>query len=151
MSSPIRITTSSEMRELDRVAEQEYGIEAQILMENAGRAATQVLLERFPTAGKDTEILVFAGKGNNAGDAFVVARRLICLERRVRIFHLMEEGGYKAAVLKNFQILKRMRAKLTHIDTAADLESFFSSSAGPFTVVDGVLGTGLKGDRRAHV
>ena len=145
MSTPIRITTSHEMRELDRIAEQEYGIEAQILMENAGRAATQVLLEKYPDAGRGTEIVVFAGKGNNAGDAFVVARRLICLDRRVRVFHLLEERGYKGAVLKNFQILKRMKAKLTHVDTAADLEAFFSSSNGPFTFVDGILGTGLKG------
>ncbi len=146
MPTPIRITTASEMRELDRIAEHEYGIEAQILMENAGRAAVQVLLEKFPTAGKDTEILVFAGKGNNAGDAFVVARRLMGLERRVRVFHLVDEKSYKGAVLKNFQILKKMKAKMSHVETAADLESFFSSSPGPFTVVDGILGTGLKGN-----
>ncbi len=145
MSTPIRITTSHEMRELDRIAEQEYGIEATLLMENAGRAATQVLLERFPRAGKDTEVLVFAGKGNNAGDAFVVARRLICLDRRVRVFHLETGSQYKGASLKNFDILKRMKAKLTQIETAADLEAFFGSASGPFTVIDGILGTGLKG------
>ncbi|MGZ3696540.1 MAG: NAD(P)H-hydrate epimerase, partial [Bdellovibrionota bacterium] len=72
---PLRICTSAEMRELDTVAEREYGIDATLLMENAGRAATQILLEKYPHAGKTTEILIFAGKGNNAGDAFVVARR----------------------------------------------------------------------------
>lgn len=146
MNTSLRITTSSEMRSLDQSAEHEFGIEAQTLMENAGRAAAQIVLEQHPTAGKDTEILVFAGKGNNAGDAFVVARRLICLERRVRVFHLVKEDRYRGAVLKNFQILKKMKAKLTLVETASDLDSFFSNSTGPFTVIDGILGTGLKGD-----
>lgn len=145
-SNPMRICTAAEMRELDRVAESEYGIDAILLMENAGRAAAQILLERFPNAGNETEILIFAGKGNNAGDAFVVARRLMCLERKVRIFHLQTEAGYSGAPLKNFKILKRMKAKMAYIEAATDLQAFFESKPGPFTVVDGILGTGLKGD-----
>jgi NAD(P)H-hydrate epimerase len=132
------------MRELDRIAEKEYGLDAFLLMENAGRAAAQITLEKYPHAGKDTEILVFAGKGNNAGDAFVVARRLLCLERKVRVFHLQQESGYKGATLKNYEILKKMKAKLTLLETSSDLHEFFKSSAGPFTFIDGILGTGLK-------
>jgi NAD(P)H-hydrate epimerase len=132
------------MRQLDSTAENEYGIEASMLMENAGRAAAQIILEKFPNAGRTTEFLIFAGKGNNAGDAFVVARRLACLERKVRIFHFQEESGYRGATLKNFQILRKMKVKLTHLETVADLQEFFQSSSGPFTIVDGILGTGLK-------
>ncbi|MBC7690150.1 MAG: NAD(P)H-hydrate dehydratase [Methylotenera sp.] len=142
----IRICTSSEMRELDRSAEVDYLIDATLLMENAGRSASQILLEHYPHAGLDTEILVFAGKGNNAGDAFVVARRLMCLDRRVRVFNLDSGARYTGASLKNFEILSRMKAKMTHLDSGADLENFFSSSPGPFTIVDGILGTGLKGN-----
>ena len=144
MLTPMRICSSAEMRELDRIAEEEYGIEAHILMENAGRAATQILLEKFPHAGRTTEILIFAGKGNNAGDAFVVARRFLCLDRRVRVFHLQPDFGYKGASLKNFEILKKMKSKLIYLESASDLQEFFQSSTGPFTIVDGILGTGLK-------
>ncbi len=146
MSTPMRICSSAEMRELDLIAENDYGIEAHLLMENAGRAAAQIILEKFPHAGRTTEVLVFAGKGNNAGDAFVVARRLICLERKVRVFHLQSESSYKGAALKNFQILKRMKAKLVQLETSSDLQEFFQSSTGPFTIVDGILGTGMKGN-----
>ncbi len=142
----MRICTSGEMRDLDLIAEKEYGLDPALLMENAGRAAAQILIERYPHAGRTSEILVFAGKGNNAGDAFVVARRLICLERKVRIFHFQTEDGYKGAPLKYFQILKKLKAKLVHLDNGSDLQEFFSSSSGPFTIVDGILGTGLKGD-----
>ncbi|MFN7685541.1 MAG: NAD(P)H-hydrate dehydratase [Oligoflexia bacterium] len=145
LKSPLRITSATEMREIDRLSEQEYGIDAMLLMENAGRAATQVLLDRYPNAGRETEILVFAGKGNNAGDAFVVARRLITLERRVRVFHLDNGSHYRGATLRNFEILKKLRARLTALDSAAELEEFFQANSGPFVAVDGILGTGLKG------
>jgi hydroxyethylthiazole kinase-like uncharacterized protein yjeF len=142
----LRITTSGEMRELDQIAEREYTIDAATLMENAGRAAAQILLERYPNAGRETEILVFAGKGNNAGDAFVVARRLFCLERKVRIFHFETESRYRGPVLRNFEMLKRLKAKMSHLESVADLEAYFGSTSGPFTIVDGILGTGLKGN-----
>lgn len=144
-SQMVRICTSAEMRDLDRVAEQEYGLDAAILMENAGRAAAQVIAEKFPHAGRTTEILIFAGKGNNAGDAFVVARNLLCLGRKVRVFHLADETSYKGACLKNFKILKKLKGKLAFIENSGDLQNFFGSSPGPFTVVDGIIGTGLKG------
>ncbi len=146
MGLSMRVCTSQEMREIDRIAEQEFQIDTGILMENAGRAAAQVLLECHPQAGRSSEILVFAGKGNNAGDAFVAARHLICLNRRVRIFHLESEDRYEGATAKNFRILRKMRAKLAHLESASNLEAFFESSAGPFTIIDGILGTGLKGN-----
>jgi NAD(P)H-hydrate epimerase len=145
MSKSVRVCNNSEIREIDRIAETEYGLDTAILMENAGRAAAQVIVERFPHVGKTTEILIFSGKGNNAGDAFVVARRLLCMDRKVRIFHLESESGYKDAALKNFRILKAMKAKLTHLETSSELQAFFDSSPGLFTVIDGILGTGLKG------
>lgn len=142
----MRICSSHEMRALDLSAEKDYGIGAEILMENAGRAAAQIILEKYPNAGATTEILVFAGKGNNAGDAFVVARRLLCLERRVRVFFLEDPSKYVGATKKGFDILKRMKAKLVHLDTVSEFEDFLRSSTGPWTIVDGILGTGLKGE-----
>ena len=136
------------MREIDLVSERDFGIEALLLMENAGRAAAQVVLEKYPRTGNGTEVLVFAGKGNNAGDAFVLARRFLGLDLKVRIFHLESEAGYQKsdrdATYKNFIILKKMKAKLIHLERSVDLQEFFDSSPGPFTIIDGILGTGLK-------
>jgi len=144
-SVPVRITSAAEMKELDAIAANEYGIEANLLMENAGRAAVQVLFDHYPTAGSESEILIFAGKGNNAGDSFVVARRLICLERNVRIFHLVDESEYHGATKANFEILKKMKARLINLEDSGVLENFFSTSNGPFIAIDGMLGTGLRG------
>ena len=142
---PLRICTSAEMKHLDEIAEKEYQIRPQILMENAGRAAVQILFDPYPRAGREKEILVFAGKGNNAGDAFVVARRLLCLERRVRIFHLVSGDVYQGATRENFEILKKMDARMIHLERAAELENFFATSPERFLAIDGIFGTGLKG------
>lgn len=146
MGLPIRICSNREMRELDQIAHEKYGMGPELLMENAGRAAVEVILNEYPRAGIDSEILVFAGKGNNAGDAFVVARRLHGLDRKIRVFTLVNPSEYRGATLKNFEIIQALGVKQTQLDNAADLESFFRSSQGPFLAIDGILGTGLSGD-----
>lgn len=146
-SSYMRICTAQELQELDQIAEKQYGISPQILMENAGRAASQILLEKYPDAGVKTEILILAGKGNNAGDAFVVARRLLGLGKKLRVFFIPPNLGkqYAPAVEVNFQILKKLGAKMAPLENIQDFEDFLSHTSGPFTVIDGLLGTGLRG------
>lgn len=146
MPDPIRICTAEEIRAIDHRAGTEFGLSTEILMENAGVAAVEVLLECYPQAGIDSEVLVFAGKGNNAGDAFVLARRLISLDRRVRVFTLAPESAYSGASLKNYQVLKAIKAKMAQVERVGDLATFFQSSSGPFVAVDGIFGTGLKGN-----
>ena len=70
----MRAVTADQMREIDRVAIEEYGIPGLTLMENAGIAVYEVVREFVKDpAGR---IAVFCGKGNNGGDGFVAARHL---------------------------------------------------------------------------
>lgn len=62
--------TSAQCRELDRIAIEEHGLPGFELMLRAGRAAFDVLAGRWPRAAA---ISVFCGKGNNAGDGYVIA------------------------------------------------------------------------------
>jgi hydroxyethylthiazole kinase-like uncharacterized protein yjeF len=146
MSHPLRVCTASEMKGLDQEAEERYAIAPQILMENAGRAAVQVLFDFYPDAGKQNEVLIFAGKGNNAGDAFAVARRLACLERNVRVFLLADPEQYTGPTRTNYETVKNLDVKMSRVERASDVEGFFMSSTGPLMVVDGILGTGLKAE-----
>ncbi len=150
MTNQLRICTNQEMRTLDKIAETKMGIGPVLLMENAGRAAAEIILKEYPQAGVHDEILVFAGKGNNAGDAFVVARQLLGVGRRVRVFHLIKDEDYKGATLENLKILQKMKARLVYVAEAQDLEAFFEQSRGPHLAIDGIIGTGLKGDLEGH-
>jgi ADP-dependent NAD(P)H-hydrate dehydratase / NAD(P)H-hydrate epimerase len=69
------VVTAGEMREMDRLTIHNYGVPSLTLMERAGQGIAQAILERFPRQAKKG-VLVVAGKGNNGGDGFVVARLL---------------------------------------------------------------------------
>src|SRR5205807_1588755 len=62
----------AEVREIDRRAIEEYGMSGLVLMENAGRGCVEVLL----SLGCRGPVTIVCGKGNNAGDGFVIARHL---------------------------------------------------------------------------
>src|SRR5437870_12094342 len=61
-----------QLREIDRLAVEEFGVPGVVLMENAGRGAAEVLL----SLGVHGPVVVCCGKGNNGGDGFVIARDL---------------------------------------------------------------------------
>ena len=140
----IPVVTAEQMRVADAAAlagtEDDW-----VFIRRAGHATAEVARTMMGGAYA-RRVVVIAGKGNNAGHAFVVARRLMALERRVRVFHLDNGSQYRGATARNYEILKKMKAKLTPIENAGELEDFFRTTNGPFTAVDGILGTGLKGD-----
>src|ERR1700685_2864046 len=71
----MKILTTAEMREVDRLTTERYGIPSVVLMENAGRSVAQFVQRRFSELEPRT-IFVLCGKGNNGGGGFVVARQL---------------------------------------------------------------------------
>ena len=72
----MKTVTAKQIKELDRIAIQGYGIESLFLMENAGRSVAEESI-KFLKNKKNAKIAVFCGKGNNGGDGFVAARYLI--------------------------------------------------------------------------
>lgn len=68
---PSALYRAAQVRELDRIAIQTFGIPGLTLMERAGRATFAALRRRWPEARR---LAVLCGTGNNGGDGFVVAR-----------------------------------------------------------------------------
>ena len=71
--------TREQVREADRRAVERFGLPSIVLMENAGRGTAELLL-RLGVSGL---VVICAGKGNNGGDGFVVARRLLLHGKQV--------------------------------------------------------------------
>lgn len=67
---PFHLYSAAGVRELDRIAINDFGIPGSHLMQRAGRAAFRELLRRWPEPG---HLHVFCGTGNNGGDGFVIA------------------------------------------------------------------------------
>jgi NAD(P)H-hydrate epimerase len=80
------VLSREQARKFDAECIEQRRIPGLVLMENAGRGACEVMLQRYELA---TEFLVVCGAGNNAGDGFVVARRLLALGKMARVVALV--------------------------------------------------------------
>ncbi len=72
----------AQVREVDRIAIEEYGILGIVLMQSAAQSAVDAIVARYGSP-KDKDVLILCGNGNNGGDGFVIARLLHELGARV--------------------------------------------------------------------
>ena len=135
----MKITTAAEMREIDRASTEKFGVPSLTLMENAGSAVAQFILENF----KSTErIAVVCGKGNNGGDGFVVARKLHRAGRVVEVLLLASAAELKGDAAAMFE---QLPVRPIVVQTPQELLAESSRSlANCDLIVDAVLGTGFK-------
>ena len=145
----MKLVTAQQMRELDARTINEVGVPGVVLMELAGQGAFKFIEEQNWLPSKNDSVLILAGKGNNGGDALVVARWLrlagyttltvVLLTKAVLI------GGDARINLDSYQ---NLGGSVFEVDTI-DAWKNFCRDAGKFSlIVDGILGTGLKSELR---
>jgi hydroxyethylthiazole kinase-like uncharacterized protein yjeF len=137
----MKLVTASEMRELDRRAIQDLGIPSLVLMENAGRTTYEILRREFPCP--PGEVAVVAGRGNNGGDGFVVARYLANAGIPVAVFLLGPRDQVSGDARVNLEILAHLGIAVAEVLTGADLNPTLHRLAKAGLIVDALLGTGL--------
>src|SRR6478672_10655887 len=71
-----KVLTAAQMREVDRLTTERYGIPSIILMENAAHAVARVITEKLGGSVEGKSILILCGPGNNGGDGAALARLL---------------------------------------------------------------------------
>ncbi|HET58578.1 MAG TPA: NAD(P)H-hydrate dehydratase [Deltaproteobacteria bacterium] len=137
----MKICRVAEMRDLDGGADEKYGIEALLLMENAG-AGTASVISRELDGVKEKNILVLCGGGNNGGDGFVVARHLLSAGAAPRIVIASDPSKYRGAARKNYDIIRSLPLELMYLDDIGSrrLNTLFRDADA---IVDAILGTGL--------
>jgi hydroxyethylthiazole kinase-like uncharacterized protein yjeF len=137
----MKLVTASEMRELDRRTIEVVGVPSLVLMENAGRTTYQILRREFPDLQGETVVL--AGRGNNGGDGFVVARYLAQAGLPVAVFLLGERHRVSGDARVNLDILAHQGIEVEEVLTEADLNPLIHRLARAELIVDALLGTGL--------
>lgn len=141
----MKVLTAEQMQAIDRRTIEEIGIPGVVLMENAGRGVAEEIIRRFSSAGAACA-LVLAGKGNNGGDGYVVARRLLDSGWQVQTLVLGPREAIRGDARIHLVALENCGGVITYVDDAAGLDGFFLS-CGDFTVlIDALLGTGLRKD-----
>lgn len=131
-----KICTAAQMRAIDSSAISEYGIPSIVLMENAAAACTDVIEKLAPK-----KIGIFCGRGNNGGDGFAIARRLIQKNYDVTVYLVCGEDFSKDAAV-NYNILTKIGAKIIKLTDVQSLEYYIISHD---LIVDAVFGTGIHG------
>ncbi len=142
----MKIVSAAEMREIDRSTSERFGVPSLVLMENAGSAVARFILSDYAQAER---VGILCGKGNNGGDGFVAARKLVEAGRAVRVLLLSDPAelrGNAAAMFQSMmQKLQLMNVAPLIVREVSGLDS--SDAAEVFTadvLVDAILGTGFR-------
>lgn len=130
------IVTAAQMKAIEQAAN-ESGLLYLQMMENAGRAVWAELARRFPQPGR---LLVVAGKGNNGGDGFVIARVAAKAGWQVEVW--LAEGEPKT------QDARTNRALLEDLPVHLLPETCLPEATGWQVAVDALYGTGFHGALR---
>ncbi|MGC9346498.1 MAG: NAD(P)H-hydrate epimerase [Anaerolineae bacterium] len=134
--------TAAQMREVDRVAMEDFDLGILQMMENAGRNLAENVIDMV--GGTRGEIVVLAGGGGNGGGGLCCAR------------HLHNRGFLvEVALDRNVGALKGAAAAQWRILQAAGFESLTPDDAAPALgradlVIDAVIGYSLRGTPRGR-
>ena len=136
------IVTAAQMRELDRLTIQKHATPSLTLMERAGEGIAAAILQRFGRAAKKG-VLIVAGKGNNGGDGFVVARLLKKKRIPCEVALLARRDELTPDAAHNLRAWVKLKGKISEID-ANKLDLLSQKIAKHGLLVDAILGTGTK-------
>ncbi|MGD0654696.1 MAG: NAD(P)H-hydrate epimerase [Thermoguttaceae bacterium] len=136
--------TREQSRQVDRLAAEQFGLSGLVLMENAGRGVADVLCG----LGIAGPVVICCGKGNNAGDGFVIARHLDLRGHAVRALVWAEPAELTGDAEINFRILKKIAVPIEIFGDRHDPNRLAELLAGAAWIVDALLGTGARGEPR---
>ncbi len=147
----MQIVTASEMQQMDRETIESFGLPGRVLMENAGRGVFDVMVKTFPaikSSGRNHRIGIVAGRGNNGGDGFVIARYLSGVGASVTVYLFSERAAVKGDAAANLKLLDALRVPVVEITDPALLAQHQTDMRHQEIWVDALLGTGLNAEVR---
>ena len=126
-------------RAVDQLSSEQYHVPPLVLMEAAGKAVAETILELEPA---DTPVVVLCGHGNNGGDGLVAARHLADAGVSTHVLLVWEDG--KTASSSCQQQLAMMQALGHAVEpyTRGALKRFMRAEP---IIVDAILGIGFEG------
>ncbi|MCA9229449.1 MAG: NAD(P)H-hydrate epimerase [Planctomycetales bacterium] len=153
MEVPQRLSRE-QSRAVDRLAIEHYGIPGMVLMENAGCGVVEVLVrEGAGLAGGPVGLVgILCGKGNNAGDGFVVARQLAIRGIGSKVVLLASAAELQGDARQNYEILTHCQVPIEDLSSTEDLAASLDAELGRCDwLVDAMLGTGAQGEPREPI
>ncbi len=139
-----KVLTSAQMREVDRLTTERYGIPSILLMENAAHAVARVITEKLGGSVKGKSILILCGKGNNGGDGAALGWKLALADAAVEILIFGKVADTRGDARINFDAAERFVDLLREINSQEEFDAWLANARQDWDiVVDAVFGTGL--------
>lgn len=145
----MKFVTPGQMRRMDERSIHELGIPGEILMDRAGRAVAEMVLEISRGRPFIRRARLIAGHGNNGGDAFVAAGYLSRHGLEAEVWLAAESSRIKGDALLHLDKIRSMGIPVLEMPEEADwIQRAVTCSDENLVVVDGLLGTGMEGTPR---
>jgi len=143
------VMSRSEVRQFDAWAINDLGVPGTVLMENAGRSCAELIIERLADID-GARVRVFCGTGNNGGDGYVIARHLVNVGIETGVVICGDRDRIKGDALVNLNIIEGMKVAIEQMDITEGRigEQVEALANGCDMLVDGLFGTGLRGELR---
>lgn len=138
-SQGVAVYSAGQVRQLDRLCINEFGIDGYSLMVQAGEALFSALLSHWPDA---QQLLILCGKGNNGGDGFVVAR--LAKQHGMTVQLVLVGGGpedLKGEAKQAAEDAQEVGLTLTPVESIV-----WPTATDETVIVDALLGTGIESD-----
>jgi ADP-dependent NAD(P)H-hydrate dehydratase / NAD(P)H-hydrate epimerase len=143
----MKALTAAEMREVDRLTTERFGMSSTQLMENAGKSVAEFVLHqislRFQSPVRSAVVL--CGKRNNGGDGFVAARYLRQEIRHTSVVVFGSPAELKGDAALNFQRWRESGGEAFVVENESALQTTWPRIASADVILDALLGTGLRG------
>jgi NAD(P)H-hydrate epimerase len=132
---PTALYRADQVRELDRIVTQDFGVPGFELMSRAGRVAYTSMRHHWPRARR---LCVFAGVGNNAGDGYVLAKLALQDHLSVTVIQISSPAQLDGDAKQAYSEYLDCGGKVETLGPEALLEHRYDIA------VDAILGTGLR-------
>ncbi len=152
----MKLPNSSEMRDLETIAIEEFGIPGIVLMENAG-VGTVNMMEQELGPPDNTFSIILVGPGNNGGDGLVIGRHLHQRGCQPIFFFLVNPDQLQADAAINLKIIRALKLQFHVIDTKTRVQTIpvlfkqIESRGFPcYAIIDALFGIGISRDITGH-
>jgi len=142
----MKVLTAAEMREVDRLTSERFGIPSLRLMEAAGTRVADACGKFVGSAAtRPAKIAVLCGKGNNGGDGLVAARHLQSLGAQVKVYLFSEPAELHGDAATNLQRWTATGNSVISITDENAWQTAWTEISRANVILDAIFGTGFRG------
>jgi len=139
----MKVVSSDEIRKLDEIAINDYGISSIVLMENAARSVYDEIIK---IENEFNRVVILCGIGNNGGDGFALGRQLYNNDFKIEMIIVGDPKKITGDALINLEILKKLNIKINNINDIGGINKLKNIVNKDDLLIDAILGIGIKNE-----